>query len=232
MIKRSFDDVFKKRRAFLPVIHVVNSEQAIEQAGIALDNGADGVFLINHAIGAFILMEACRAARERFPSAWIGVNCLGLDILSLITSTILPDDIDGIWSDCSNIPGDEQVAMQTWDIIVDKFPRTLYFGGVAFKYQGKVDDVANAARVASNYMDVVTTSGDGTGIPPLPDKIRIMADNVRDKVLGIASGISEGNVQEYPEARCFLVATSISKDFSHLDPDQVARLAKIVEQMD
>lgn len=230
-MKRTFDAVFKKRRAFLPVIHVANSEQAIEQAGIALDNGADGVFLINHATGAFTLMDACRATREQFPSAWIGVNCLGWDILSLITSMILPEDIDGIWSDCSNIPGDEQLALQTWDIIVGNFPRMLYFGGVAFKYQGKVADVANAARVASNYMDVVTTSGDETGIPPSPDKIRVMSDNVGDKVLGIASGVSEGNVQEYPEARCFLVATSISKDFNHLDPDRVARLAKIVERM-
>ncbi len=42
-------------KVFLPVIHVVNKEQAKLETRIALNNGADGIFLINHSILYFKL---------------------------------------------------------------------------------------------------------------------------------------------------------------------------------
>ena len=37
----------------------------------------------------------------------------------------------------------------------------MYFGGVAFKYQRRVNDTILATKIACQYMDVVTTSGIG-----------------------------------------------------------------------
>lgn len=41
----------------------------------------------------------------------------------------------------------------------------LYFGGVSFKYQRTLGtkDSGAAAKIAKNYMHVITTSGAGTG---------------------------------------------------------------------
>ena len=46
----------------------------------------------------------------------------------------------------------------------------LYFGGVAFKYQRPVDDLAEATTKASRFIDVVTTSGAGTGHAASPGR--------------------------------------------------------------
>ena len=48
----------------------------------------------------------------------------------------------------------------------------LYFGGVACNYQRTVDDLATAARLATGYMDVVTTSGPGTAAAAKVAKIQ------------------------------------------------------------
>ncbi len=97
--------------------------------------------------------------------------------------------------------------------------RALYFGGVAFKYQRRVQDVQAAARKAMRFMDVVTTSGPGTGQAADISRIRLMKEALGEFPLAIASGISPKNVGAYlPYSDCYLVATGISTDFSHLNP--------------
>jgi predicted TIM-barrel enzyme len=101
----------------------------------------------------------------------------------------------------------------------------LYFGGVAFKYQRPVANLARAAVLATRYMDVVTTSGSGTGQAAHQEKIRTMKQAVGDFPLAIASGITPENVHRYLGlADCFLVATGISSSWSELDPRRVASL--------
>ena len=86
----------------------------------------------------------------------------------------------------------------------------LYFGGVAFKYQRHVNRLEVVAQVATRFMDVVTTSGSGTGSAPDREKIFRMKASIDDRPLAIASGISPDNVGDYLDiADCFLVATSL-----------------------
>jgi predicted TIM-barrel enzyme len=74
-------------------------------------------------------------------------------------------------------------------------------------------------------MEVVTTSGPGTGKAASPDKIRTMKQALGDFPLAIASGITPDNIDDYlPNADCFLVATGVSSSFDELD-------AKLVEQL-
>lgn len=106
----------------------------------------------------------------------------------------------------------------------------LYFGGVAFKYQRPVLELEMAAMLAASYMDVITTSGPGTGLAAEVEKIRRMRAAIEDKPLAIASGITPENVKDYLGiADCFLVATGISRDFVTLDPEKLKHLMASVK---
>jgi predicted TIM-barrel enzyme len=81
------------------------------------------------------------------------------------------------------------------------------------------------------FMDVVTTSGVGTGHAAEIDKIQGMKQALGDFPLAIASGIKPANVTDYlPHADCFLVATGISKSFDQLDPAAVGSLVSRIRQ--
>src|SRR5438477_29238 len=82
--------------------------------------------------------------------------------------------------------------------------------------------LAAAARAAAASMDVVTTSGPGTGQAAAPDKLRRMKEALGVTPLAIASGVTPENVGGYlPWVDCFLVATGISRTFEEFDPGRV-----------
>ena len=228
----SFRHIFSRRHTVLPVIHVVGPEQALRNVSIAHGAGADGVFLINHAIGEKVLLRIHAEVKAAYPDFWIGVNCLGL--MPEEVFQMIPENTAGVWVDNSMIredlesqPRAEQIAIiqrqQKW--------AGLYFGGVAFKYQRPVKDLVSAAKIASCYMDVVTTSGPATGRAAAVDKIRTMKEALGDFPLAIASGITPENVRDYLEcADCFLVATGISRTFEELDPKGLLALMAQVRE--
>ncbi len=87
----------------------------------------------------------------------------------------------------------------------------------------------SACQIAARYMDVVTTSGPGTGESVDIDKIARMKKALGDTPLAIASGITPENVPDYlPHADSFLVATGISSSFEELDPARVRLLVQRV----
>lgn len=226
--------VFRRRHAILPVIHVKDEEQALRNADIARRAGCDGVFLINHTISHEILLSVHHAVVREHSEWWVGVNCLGLvpeDVFQIISS-----DVAGVWAGCALIREDQDeqpAAVNTRAKQVDSGWRGLYFGGVAFKYQRQVRDYGLAARRAMPYMDVVTTSGSGTGEAASVSKIAEMKKALGAFPLAIASGITPENVVDYlPVADCFLVATGIAKSFSDLDPRRVRALMEVVRGYD
>ena len=64
--------------AVFPVIHVQNFEQAKRNVTVALREGAQGVFLINHDFFAAKLLPIIKQIRAAFPYLWLGVNFLGV----------------------------------------------------------------------------------------------------------------------------------------------------------
>lgn len=212
---------------FLPVIHVQSIEQSVRNALIAKNAGADGCFLIHHNANRDVLLAAYEVVRHETDSAkgwWIGVNDLGRNGLPLLEG--LPDSINGLWVD--NLDDNKEIA-DTWDLsFASKKHQPMLFGGVAFKYQPKVDNVAQAAIDAVDYCDVVTTSGDATGIEPDIEKIKLMREAIRAP-LAVASGITLNNVHQYlPYVDYFLVATGISRNFNDFDPEKVEKMANII----
>ena len=79
------------------------------------------------------------------------------------------------------------------------------------------------------YVDVVTTSGEGTGLAPDISKIRGMKTAISRHPLAVASGITPENVEEYlPYVDCFLVATGVSISHTELSRSKLQRLMEEV----
>ena len=224
--------------AVLPVIHVLDERQAIRNIKIAMLEGAQGVFLINHDFSHEKLLPILVKVRDTYPSLWIGVNFLGVNVKGAfkVLSSLSQQGclIDAYWADNAGI--DERVSLKeqvTADAIATARKASgwdgLYFGGTAFKYQRHVDDnvLGRAAEYASNFMDVVTTSGSGTGVAATLKRITDMRDGIKEKALALASGVNPQNASSYaPFVDCFLVATGISTDFHNLNPLLVRALIR------
>ena len=89
--------------AVLPVIHVQDQEQASRNILVAVECGAQGVFLINHDFGIQEFLPIVESCRQIYPSLWLGINFLGVTgrdafpILGRLEEQGLP--IDAYWAD-------------------------------------------------------------------------------------------------------------------------------------
>lgn len=230
-------------RFFLPVVHVLNLEQTMRQLKIAFSSNADGVFLIGHGIRYNKLFDIYSQVREVYSSEWIGLNCLDLQPLELFLR--IPKGVNGVWVDNAYINEELDINEQKYPLqvknLINKIKwKGLYFGGVAFKYQKRVNNIPLATKIACRYMDVITTSGNGTGISAEPEKIKIMSPIAKkyNKKIGIASGITFNNVEDYKSVNYYLVATGISKDFYTFNPilmkklsDKISKLNKTLNKL-
>jgi uncharacterized protein len=225
-----YKTVFTNRHTVLPVIHVETFEQTLRNVQIAHEEDCDGVFLINHSIDHGDLLGIYGEIRSRFPEWWIGVNCLGLlpqDVFRHVNA-----DVSGIWVDNAMIDERTEIqdnAARIQSARIESGFTGLYFGGIAFKYQRQVEDLERSAQISRTYLDIVTTSGSGTGRSAPPEKIMTMKRALGDCPLAIASGITPKNVRSYLDhTDCFLVATGISKNWTELYGPLVRELVTTV----
>ncbi len=226
-----FRATFRNRHTVLPIVHVRTRAQALRNLHLAREAGADGAFLLSHGeVGDDELLAVHHDLAGDLPGFWVGVNCLGLAAEE--TFARAGSRVDGVWIDDALIDeacDDQPAARRVLQAQHEHGWRGLYFGGVAFKYQRPVQDVARAARRAAGYMDVVTTSGPGTGQAASPGKVRLMKQAIGDHPLALASGVTPENVTEYlPWIDCAIVATGISYSLEDLDPARVRDLVRIV----
>jgi hypothetical protein len=226
-----FRAVFASRHVVLPIIHVVAEEQALRNVQVAREASTDGCFLISHGrVSDDHLLAIHQMVVESVPGWWVGVNCLSLGVEEVFAR--VGGAVAGVWVDDALIDetrADQAGARRVLHAQQKHGWRGLYFGGVAFKYQRPVKDLARAAALATAFMDVVTTSGPGTGQAANPEKIRTMKEAIGDAPLAIASGVTPENVPDYlPNADCFLVATGVSYTFEDLDPARLRDLVRVV----
>jgi hypothetical protein len=202
-----------------PVVHIHNAKQALEQSSAALEMGADGVFLIDHGNrNPGVLIEAFNHVHEGYPDSFIGLNFLqhssSAESFDFLLKQLERGDIarlpSGLWVD--NAESKKEVTL---DLLANNpvLASIQYLGGVAFKYTGLfTSDPGQAAAEATRlepFVSVVTTSGEGTGKPPSPEKIAAMKC-VINKKLAVASGISADNFASYGSTfDQLLVSTSV-----------------------
>jgi hypothetical protein len=229
---------FGKPRVFLPVIHLPDDGTlGLAAVKIAVRAGADGVFLINQGTSTSnIVKNLIPVYRKEFgPDLWIGVNPLGSRVEDFIRlSAETPERrIDGVWSDDGGVDSlreDRFAAARDAYLAARKETgwKGLYFGGTAFKTQGEIPraKLPLVAIRAASFMEVVCTSGRGTGVAADPAKVKIMRKAIPGVPMALASGITPENVDSFlPYVEAYLVATGIEKSFGVLDPKRTKELA-------
>jgi hypothetical protein len=213
----------------LPVIHYLSCEQAVEQAALAFEVGADGVFLITHHGNDQALKAPLDAIRAAYPDKFIGVNFL---TLSPIGALQLANDwgVKNLWLDNAGVSsaGTSLIGCEFFEEYCIN-PLTV-FASVAFKYQAPEPDPGEAARCAAARGYIPTTSGTGTGSAPPLEKIIAMSNDVCGGKLAIASGMTPDNVAQFaPYLSHIFVATGVSSDEHHFDYELLSRFIGIVK---
>jgi hypothetical protein len=226
-------EVFGRPRVLLAVIHPAHGKAgALAAVKVASDHGADGVFLIDQGMSEREVLALVADVRGTHPELWIGLNLLGRTPSdALATALAACGTIGGIWSDNAGVDEREDTQPVASAFVAARGSwKGLYFGGVAFKYQREVAaaDLPRATELASHYMDVICTSGAGTGHAADPAKARTMRSGVSRDV-ALASGITADNVAAYlPHVDAYLVGTGIERELGVLDPLAVRALADAI----
>ena len=240
ILNENFKD---KKVTVFPVIHCVNPKMDFDNClkvtfrnvKMCKDEGADGVFLINHSFEPVFLVDIYNAVIKEFPNYWIGCKFLGVDDpLDFCTKNNIIN-IKGIWNDQGYILDQNDKLYPSWiekAIKIAEKIKTfsgLYFGGIAVKSQREIKDYEVIANKAKYLISVPTTSGPGTGEAPDTIKLKKLRDGMGEKgILALASGITCENVDKFlPYVNCILVATSICKDFYNFDLAKLRNLIKI-----
>lgn len=204
-----------------PVVHINDHHIAVEQAHVALGLGADGVYLISHGGGRDNVLDVLNLVRRTAPTSFLGVNLLGQSTesaLRRIHEYGLDTGIfaDGLWSDDIMDDQARPSGAMHYKAAHPELAGVDLLGGVAFKYTPTYTDdpiaAAAAAHQSEPFVDVVTTSGPGTGMPPLPAKIAAMKHAI-GKPLAVASGIGLDNIDDYAGiVDQLLVASSVETE--------------------
>lgn len=230
-------EVFGSSPVLLPVVHPIGRDEALAAVRVAHTLGVKGVFLVDQGMREEGVLQLARAVRDRYPRLWIGLNLLSRTPADALTVAIAAGvAVDGVWSDDAGI--DERGSSHARAEAFTAARRAarwdgLYFGGVAFKYQREVAaaDLGRAAELAAPYMDVVCTSGPGTGRAADVEKVRALRAGLGDHALALASGVTPGNVHSYmPYAQAFLVGTGIEERLGVLDPAKIDALLSAMER--
>ena len=232
-------DVFGTSPVLLPVVHPIGHEEALASIRVAHDLGVRGVFLIDQGMVERDVLLLMHEVRERYPKLWIGLNLLSRTPKRALAIAIATCGfVDGIWADNAGI--EEERAKGSSHPQAEEFTNArrdarwegLYFGGVAFKYQHEVApaDLGRAAEMSIPYVDVLCTSGPGTGHPADIEKVRALRAGLGDHAMALASGVTPDNVKNYlPYVQAFLVGTGIEQRLGVLDPAKIEALMRAMQ---
>lgn len=197
----------------IPVIHIVKNSQLYNNIDTCIECGIKKIFLINHNGNSTTesLINSAVHIKSNF-GLWVGINFLNLTTEEALA---IDADFDGLWCD-ANISS--QIAIDN-----RKFKGTV-FGCVAFKYQPQPTDLEIALNDAKLWMDVITTSGAGTGKQTPVQKVLNFKEIINEHPMAIASGVSINNISLYNDVVDYLlVASSIT------DRNEIIQKEKLME---
>jgi len=221
--------VFSQARVLLPVIHPVTEAKARASVDLAVRCGVPGIFLINQGMPDRAVLDLAGVFKHEYPHLWIGINLLGW-LPTKVLARVAEAGFGGVWADDAGV--EESSDDQTYAQGFLKARQSiswggLYFGGVAFKYKRPVAPglLGIASKKASALMDVVCTSGEGTGKAAPISKVEAMRQGMGDHALALASGVTAENVAAYlPFVDAYLVGTGIESDLGVLDEKKLRSL--------
>lgn len=187
-----------------------------------------GIFILTTNIYYSDFISVYQEAKSKFPDFWIGVNLIGENIFKVL-EFIKEYQPDGIWVDNSYLISDTNVGI--CELILNQIKKYnwkgLYFGGVMFKYTNSCNTFnPNILKLAHQYIDVLTTSGDATGIEIKQEKLDLISDNVKDNIcIAVASGINPTNIKNISKkSNILIVRTSIVDSDNNIDLEKLNEL--------
>lgn len=208
----------------LPVIHYLNQQQALDNAELAVELGADGVFFID--MSGFKENEVLHLAhmlKEKNIKTKVGINILSNPTpASMVMAHVWGFDM--VWTDNQDyFNGEAPKYVQVMKDMMVSYKLDV-FTAVAFKYQAKDPKPTESAYAAARDYFIPTTSGAGTGIAADIEKVKAMRESFmysswhKNPPIALASGLTPDNIELYkPYITHALVATGINKDFYNLD---------------
>lgn len=218
-----------------PVIHIKPGDPAeaeslvMQNAELALQHGCAGVFLIDMQGNDEPVPALARRVKNRYPTLKVGINLLSACALEALNFS-LPYGLDATWTDSPGVTSSRSTVESS--VIAQRlreYPGHLFFGSVAFKYQAQEENPPGAALAADALGMIATTSGVATGHAAPTEKLVKMRAALKDKPLGLASGLTPANVHEYAGLITHaLVSTGISIDFFSFCPKALADMATAV----
>jgi predicted TIM-barrel enzyme len=215
----------------LPVIHILNKQQAIEQAELLVVSKCDGFWLINHDGDDELTLSLAVTLTERYRDFMVGVNLLSHSAESAMSASI-EHGLKYLWLDYAGVHSvtpNEKLLNKLKDNCLKHNIRI--FAGTAFKYQSPEPHPVCAALLAKEHGLIVTTSGSGTGHAADLTKIKSMSYAVNGH-LALASGLTLDNLADYhPYVEYALVATGISKDDYYFDPKKLTAFMNKVQKL-
>ena len=231
-------EVFGVSHVLLPVIHPVSRDTALASIASVHEAGVKGVWLIDQGMQEGELLQLAREVHDRHPTLWIGLNLLSRSPLEALTLVLNMSFIGGLWTDDAGI---DEHQPRLWQTRAGAFTSSrnvtgwwgLYFGGVAFKYQRPVapEDLGRAAEAAVSHVDVLCTSGPGTGHAADVAKVRALRGGFGDRPIALASGVTAENVRSYmPYVQAFLVGTGLESRLGVIDPGKLAAMIRAMQR--
>jgi predicted TIM-barrel enzyme len=217
-----------------PVIHVRDTIQTCENAGIARHFGCAGVMLISMDGNDDLTDHVSRrlVGQVLHPNFKIGVNYLRLKPSEALDRAIKYgyDATDQQMFTRGELSTEAKIVIGMRK--QPYFPDHKVFAAVAFKGQEVDPFPANSGGLAAHYGLIPTTSGEATGVAPPVGKIERMRRSLNYKEpLAIASGVTPENAGDFVRAGVthILVATGISRDFHNFS---MVALAQLMAQID
>ncbi|MEL7281053.1 MAG: BtpA/SgcQ family protein [Pseudomonadota bacterium] len=224
----------------LPVIHVLETGRTLANIDVLTEVGAPGCFLINHDFGVDEFLPIVREVRAARPDIWMGLNFLAVTGLHAFPRLAALEQegyrVDAYWADDARIDERSEAQPEAAAIAAAREGWSgIYLGGTAFKKQRPVAEAeyARAARMACDWMDVVCTSGQATGVEAEDAKVATFREAIGETPLALASGVTPENAHRYATVDAFLVATGINFDnnFYDIDPSRLRRLMQVAQDL-
>jgi hypothetical protein len=229
-----------------PVIHINDKNQALEQTEIALENGADGVFLIEKRkkIPPQNLTSVFDHVASAHPDDFIGLNYLSIshpvDVFEYVHDKFNSGEIsrlpNAVWVGNTIRDTLRKSEFGSVELLRHEYPelKTIkYLGGIAFKYNPLYTDdpkkAADQVRAFSFDMDVIVTTGPRTGESASIEKVKAMKEAAKEKPLALASGVSEDNIDDYKgEVDIILASTAVETEPNSGEFD-IRKLRRLIE---
>lgn len=221
-------------KLFLVALHTDTKVQVHKQAKIILENGADGVILVNKKGNLKTrgrepnMISVGLEIKKQFREKLIGLNMTDVSITDAMQ--YMPNEaLDILWSNESGIiERDGKAFLDPQVVQWFNILKCQYYGSAYFEYQPSPENPPALMIEASARFSAVITGGDTYGVAPHIKKIKAIRNWIGpDAKLGITGGLSiENTLQFLPYVNILIVGSSLTvNDMFTYDAQKVRDLA-------